>query len=102
MTRLSELATVVRSKNAGPCQLTFDVFFEDDESYQRVVDSGAINPVAVASLFDVPQEAILGIYELNQILAVKISIRRTVPAGDPGDTDVYGAQQHTPLLTLDI
>jgi hypothetical protein len=25
-----------------------------------------------------------------------------VPAGDIGDTDVYGAQQHAPLLEVEI
>ncbi|WP_431272538.1 DUF4387 family protein [Dankookia sp. P2] len=25
-----------------------------------------------------------------------------VPAGEIGDTDVYGAQQHAPLLDVDI
>ena len=27
---------------------------------------------------------------------------RPVIAGSPGDTDVYGAQQHAPLLDVDI
>jgi hypothetical protein len=29
-------------------------------------------------------------------------VPRKIMAGDPGDRDVYGAQQHTPLLELDI
>ena len=34
--------------------------------------------------------------------AIKITIPRLVPSGDPGDTDVYGAQQHAPLLDIEI
>ena len=36
---LSDLATVIRSKNAGPFELTFDVLFSDPSDYQRVVRS---------------------------------------------------------------
>ena len=35
-------------------------------------------------------------------LAFKATLPRLVPAGDFGDTDVYGAQQHAPLLDVDI
>jgi len=34
--------------------------------------------------------------------AIKIVIPRRIMSGDPGDRDVYGAQQHTPLLRLEI
>jgi hypothetical protein len=34
--------------------------------------------------------------------AIKITIARTIMAGDPGDYDVYGAQQHAPLLGIEI
>ena len=35
-------------------------------------------------------------------LAVKIVMGRAVVAGDLGDRDVYGAQQHAPLLDLEL
>src|SRR5262249_5439219 len=34
--------------------------------------------------------------------AIKIVVPRQIMSGDPGDRDVYGAQQHTPLLRLEI
>ena len=34
--------------------------------------------------------------------AFKATIPRAVSSGDVGDTDVYGAQQHAPLLEVDI
>ena len=37
--RLADLAKVIRSKNAGPFELTFDVLFDSEEAYVRVVDS---------------------------------------------------------------
>jgi hypothetical protein len=35
----------------------------------------------------------------EEACAVKATIVRPVVSGDPGETDVYGAQQHAPLLT---
>ena len=34
--------------------------------------------------------------------AFKATFPRLVPAGDIGDTDVYGCQQHAPMLDVDI
>ena len=34
--------------------------------------------------------------------AIKIVLARPIMAGDPGDRDVYGAQQHAPLLGVEI
>ena len=34
--------------------------------------------------------------------AFKATIPRLIPSGDVGDTDVYGAQQHAPLLEVEI
>ena len=38
--KLTELARVIRSKNAGPFELTFDIIFKDAESYERARQSG--------------------------------------------------------------
>ena len=35
MTILGDLATLIRSKNAGPFILTFDIMFDDEASYRR-------------------------------------------------------------------
>jgi hypothetical protein len=35
-------------------------------------------------------------------MAIKATFPRLVPAGGIGDTDVYGCQQHAPLLDIDI
>jgi len=34
--------------------------------------------------------------------AIKITVPRAFPSSDPQDNDVYGAQQHAPLLDLQI
>ena len=35
-------------------------------------------------------------------LAVKITLPRDIVSGDIGDRDVYGAQQHAPLLDIEL
>ena len=94
---LCSLAHVVRSKNAGPTQLTIDVFFNDAAGYAKGVGSPALSERAVAALYQV-DAARLRRHVLPDILAMKFSMPRRICAGDPGDGDVYGAQQHAPLL----
>lgn len=50
MTALAELATLIRSKNAGPFVLTFDILFKDEKKYRRVRDSGVLSKELFAKL----------------------------------------------------
>ena len=43
MTQLAELARLIRSKNAGPFELTFAVIFKDRATYEKVRDAKIIN-----------------------------------------------------------
>ena len=49
--KLAELSSLIRSKNAGPFVLTFDIMFPDDKSYQRVKRAGVLSPRKFAELF---------------------------------------------------
>ena len=96
-TPLAALAHVVRSKNAGPTQLTIDVFFRDAAAYAQAFASPALSVAAVAMLYDVAAGRMQR-HAMPEILAMKFTLPRRICAGDPGDGDVYGAQQHAPLL----
>jgi hypothetical protein len=99
--KLSDIAQVIRSKNAGPRRLTLDIMFGSDADYQRVLQSHALSAAAVGRLYRVPAEAVTIIpYPVGR--AIKIVMARRIMAGDPGDYDVYGAQQHAPLLGIEI
>jgi hypothetical protein len=99
--QLQEIAQVIRSKNAGPRRLTLDVIFASDADYQRVADSGALSAARIGARYGIPTQQVAVIpYPLGR--AIKIVLPRAVTAGDPGDRDVYGAQQHAPLLDLEI
>jgi hypothetical protein len=99
--RLQDFAQVVRSKNAGPRRLTLDIIFSNDADYQRAAQSNALTAARLAPLYGVAAEAISIInYPLGR--AIKIVVPRQIMSGDPGDRDVYGAQQHTPVLWIEI
>ncbi|HEX8808723.1 MAG TPA: DUF4387 domain-containing protein [Xanthobacteraceae bacterium] len=99
--QLQDLAQVVRSKNAGPRRITLDVIFRSDADYQRATQSEALIAEKIAPLYGVAVDAVTVInYPLGR--AIKIVVARQIMSGDPGDRDVYGAQQHTPLLRLEI
>ena len=101
-TRLTDLANVIRSKNAGPYELTLDIIFRDRETYEKVVATGAIDAARISRLYQVPVTDVLELVTFDPAGAIKITIRRPRVAGDVGATDVYGAQQHAPLLGLDL
>jgi len=99
--KLAEIAKTIRSKNAGPRRITLDVIFRNDADYQRATQSEALIAEKIAPLYGVAVDAVTVInYPLGR--AIKIVVPRQIMSGDPGDRDVYGAQQHTPLLRLEI
>ena len=100
--RLYDLAKVLRSKNAGPFELTLDVMFDDEESYQTVKRSGVIDRELVCKLYRVRPEDVYHVVYFDVARAIKITIKRPVDSGGIGDTDVYGAQQHAPLIDVMI
>ena len=84
---LGELAKLIRSKNAGPFMLTFDVMFGDEESYRRVLRSGALTKASFARMYQLAEEDV-SFFEHEAALAIKISIPRPTVQGDPGDGDM--------------
>ena len=101
MPRLWQLAKLVRAKNAGPFTLTFDILFADAATYQQVKASRVLSRELFASLYGVPPDQVM-FFEHDSALAIKASIPRPVPSGDPEDSDVFGGQQHGPLVDLEI
>jgi hypothetical protein len=99
--KLSDIAQVIRSKNAGPRRLTLDLMFATDADYQRVAQSAALSRDRIGALYGLPPGDVTVIpYPVGR--AIKIVLARPIMAGDPGDRDVYGAQQHAPMLAIEI
>ncbi|HWR21847.1 MAG TPA: DUF4387 domain-containing protein [Feifaniaceae bacterium] len=99
---LYDLARILRSKNSGPFEITLDVLFDDEVAYRRVKDSGIINKELIARLYCIPITAIQDIVFFDAALGVKITYLRDASSGTIGDRDVYGAQQHAPLMGIEI
>ena len=101
MPQLGELACLVRSKNAGPFELTFDIMFDDAAHFERVRDSGVLSTVRIATIYRLPPDRVR-VFAVPTALAIKISIPRPVPQGDLLDGDSHGGQQYGPLVELDV
>jgi hypothetical protein len=100
--KLSRLAKVVRSKNAGVDKITFDIIFADRATYERTLRSGAITKASVACLYGIPEARISDFVAFDPGCAIKFTVYRSRPSGSPGDPDVFGAQQYAPLLDLEV
>lgn len=100
--RLADVARIIRSKNAGPFELTLDVFFNDAGWFEKARSGGLITAELVADLYGISADDVIGITWFEPAWALKITLVRPVPSGSPGDTDVFGAQQHAPLLDVVI
>lgn len=99
--RLDSIATVIRSKNAGPCLLTLDVMLPDEATFAYVAARIASLRRQVAQRYGRSENEV-AILPFAPALAVKITLPRDIVAGDIGDRDVYGAQQHAPLLDIEL
>jgi hypothetical protein len=99
--KLWEMTKLIRSKNAGPFELTFDVIFKDRAGYEKVRDAGLISTAWVARAYRLPAEQV-AVINYDAANAIKITIPRASISGDIDDSDVYGGQQHAPLVDLEV
>ena len=101
MRELWQFTKLIRSKNAGPFELTFDIMFRDEACFREVIASGKLSPGFIAQLYKVDLKRVQ-FFVIESLLTIKISIPRPVFSGDVGDTDVYGGQFHGPLVRLEV
>jgi hypothetical protein len=100
--KLSELAKTIRSKNAGVDKITFDIIFQERETYEVVRASRVLTRESVAQLYGIPDSRISDFVEFDPAYAIKFTIYRERPSGGPGDADIFGAQQYAPLLDIAV
>ena len=80
----------------------FDIIFHDVQTFERVVRGNTLTKSLFARLFKMDKSQVLSIYPYPPAKAIKVTVVRPRPSGSLGETDVYGAQQHAPLLDLDV
>ena len=97
---ITELTNIIRSKNSGPYELTLDLMFNSEANYRFVSENKVINEDLICKLYRITPDKIVGIVHFEPAHAIKVTIKRPLCSGDLGETDVYGAQQHAPLLSI--
>ncbi len=100
--KITEMAGVIRSKNAGPFELTFDIIFKDREKFELARRSGVFTKNLFADLYNIGLDQVIDVIEFDRANAIKATIVRPVVSGGAGDRDIYGAQQHAPLLNIKV
>lgn len=91
---IGEIATKVRSKNAGPFWVSIDVFCGEPEVYNAL--RGHLTTEFAAELFRRPAEEIKR-FELDDLRVIKFSLPRPQTQGHRTDRDMHGAQLATLL-----
>jgi len=102
MKNIREIAKVIRSKNCSPFELTMDIIIKDKDNYAKIKAKELINKALIAKLYGISEDKISKVIYFEVANAIKITMQRVIPSSSPGDTDVYGAQQHGPLLEIEL
>ena len=102
MRKLKDVAKIIRSKNSGPFELTMDVIFADDETFEKASRAKIFTKEKIAAAYGIDESTILDIIEYPVARAIKTTIVRPLPSGALGERDVYGAQQHAPLMEMEV
>ncbi|MBL8835646.1 MAG: DUF4387 domain-containing protein [Alphaproteobacteria bacterium] len=101
-TTLRDLASTIRSKNAGVDHITFDIIFRERANFERVRDAKVLTRDTVAALFRIEPARITDFVVFEPANAIKFTIRRLRPSGGPGEHDVFGSQQYPPLFDVRV
>jgi hypothetical protein len=75
--------------------------FDNAGDYERALASGRFEPETIAALYGLPAGDV-EVVRYGIANAIKVVMIRRITAGDPGDRDVYGAQQHAPMLEVEL
>lgn len=101
MARLQDMVRVLRSKNAGPFAITFDIMFKSPGEFERALRAGVFTPARLEGVLKYPR-ADIAVFPFPPALAVKVVVPRRYSSGSVDDTDVFGCQQHAPLLDIEV
>ncbi|KAK6524152.1 hypothetical protein TWF694_005813 [Orbilia ellipsospora] len=99
---LGDIASVLRSKNAGPYELTLDVMFNDRAVYEKVKNSGILTKEKIAKLYNISMKDIVIVMFWDPAMAFKATIASGKVSGGFGETDTHASQQHAPLLFVEM
>ena len=99
MKKLIEYTKILRSKNAGPLFITFDLIFNSAEDMKYVAER--LMKKDIADAYDVSVDKI-DIISYEVVNSIKITFPRKHISGCLADNDIYGCQQHMAFANLKI
>lgn len=99
MKKLIDYTKILRSKNAGPLFITFDLIFNTTEDMEYVEKN--LKKADIAKAYDM-DESKIDIISYKVVNSIKITFPRKNISGSLADNDIYGCQQHMPLAAIEI
>jgi hypothetical protein len=99
---LADLAQIIRSKNAGPYELTFDIMFPDEATRDHVKRADVLTNSTIARLYRINEDDIIVCLWWDPALAFKATIKRPMVSGGFSEVDMHGCAQHMPLMMLPV
>lgn len=101
MATLGEVAKYVRSKIAGPFWVTVEIFFDDDESYNKVKNSKNISSKLIAENYEVDEKKVKMFY-MDNIRVIKFSYPRPKIQGHRYENDMHSGQQYALIMDVEV
>ena len=98
----------VRSKNAGPFEITYDAMFDSEAVYHLVKRSGVLSVRAVCKAIGLEKESDVvwsGFFDparAYKITTPRLRDGRRVPSGSFMESDVHASQKYIGLLNLPL
>ncbi|RBR17448.1 hypothetical protein FVER53590_11950 [Fusarium verticillioides] len=104
---LSDLCRIVRSKNAGPYEITIDAMFASTEAYEAIKSSDLLSASNVAKAIGISEQDIIWIGFFDPAISFKVTIPRIrsgkkKSAGGFMENDIHGSQEHMGLASLKL
>ncbi|KAF5695258.1 hypothetical protein FDENT_562 [Fusarium denticulatum] len=104
---LSDLCRIVRSKNAGPYEITIDAIFASKEAYEAIRSSDLLSASNVAKAVGISEEDIIWVGFFDPAISFKVTIPRIrsgkkKSAGGFMENDIHGSQEHMGLASLKL
>ena len=97
MKKLIDYTKILRSKNAGPLFITFDLIFNTKEDMEYV--ESRLKKEDIAKAYGTLEEKI-DIIPYSVVNSIKIKFPRQNISGSLADDDIYGCQMHVPLANI--
>ncbi|KAL6352466.1 hypothetical protein LRP88_14233 [Fusarium phalaenopsidis] len=104
---LSDLCRILRSKNAGPYEITIDAIFDSEADYRAIKSLGLLSSTNVSKALGIPKEDIIWMGFFDPAMAFKVTIPRVrsgkkKSAGGFMESDIHGSQEHLGLANLKL